>query len=636
MNTIAVQTNMSAVREALSCLPKSIDTTYEVAMERILAQAATYRDLALQVLAWLSHTQVPFPVEDLQHALAVGAETGGFNEEPTHKDTLLSVCMGLVVVDSASGIIHLVHHTTKKFFEENIQRWVPDGKLQLTKACITYASFALDRKYGLTPSREAPFLALAALRWGHYAHDEVEYIIPEQILNFLNRDFNFPWELYWNDSGLHLAAWFGLEHIVTKLLERNVDINERDKRGDKALHFAVRCGNSAMVSLLLRRGANTKIRSKPSGWAALYRKAAELKLEVRREKGEQTAPEDTGGYTALDEAIEAGHETIVKLLREHEVEPETHVQVLSKTVRALYTAVRQGVEVRVRKLLKETTDVDVRSEEGLTVLQVAVQQGYESIAKLLLERKANTEAHDEDGETPLHKAAANGHDKIIRLLINHAAHIDAKSGSGGTPLHEAASWGHEKAAQLLINEGASVDVRNERGATPMHDAAVEGYDIIVSLLVGEGASVAVKDDLGRTALHMAALGGHGTVARLLIRKGADIEAKDREGQTALHMASMEGSEDVVRSLLKKKADVNTMDEAGNTALHKASSGGHQTVASLLLEYGADIMILNKSRRTALQEASVKGNTAVVELLREKNRAVVRSLLKKGVGVYPRN
>lgn len=114
------------------------------AMDRILAQAETYRDLALQVLAWLSHTKVPFSIEDLQHALAVRVERNILHEELTHKETILSVCMGLVVVDPASRIIHLVHHTTQKFFEDNISRWDPDAKLQLTRTCFTYVSFALD------------------------------------------------------------------------------------------------------------------------------------------------------------------------------------------------------------------------------------------------------------------------------------------------------------------------------------------------------------------------------------------------------------------------------------------------------------------------------------------------------------
>ncbi|OGE51146.1 hypothetical protein PENARI_c014G04480 [Penicillium arizonense] len=52
-------------------------------------------------------------------------------------------------------------------------------------------------------------------------------------------------------TGLHLAAYFGLERTTSKLLERNAVVDSQDEDGRTPLSWAARDGDNVVVELLL-------------------------------------------------------------------------------------------------------------------------------------------------------------------------------------------------------------------------------------------------------------------------------------------------------------------------------------------------------------------------------------------------
>jgi hypothetical protein len=94
---------------------RALDSLYEETLERIQAQDDGFRRLAERTINWLAWTE-GFrrldKVTELQHALAV--ESGGkeLDEENIPEiDTILSACLGMVVVDAGSGTIGFVHYS---------------------------------------------------------------------------------------------------------------------------------------------------------------------------------------------------------------------------------------------------------------------------------------------------------------------------------------------------------------------------------------------------------------------------------------------------------------------------------------------------------------------------------------------
>jgi len=110
-----------AIRTALKKLPrgsKAYDHAYEETMRRLECQIANSRELAKQVLSWITCAKRPLTTTELQHALGVEVGESELDEDNFSQiEDIVSVCAGLVTVDEESNIIRLIHYTTQEYFE---------------------------------------------------------------------------------------------------------------------------------------------------------------------------------------------------------------------------------------------------------------------------------------------------------------------------------------------------------------------------------------------------------------------------------------------------------------------------------------------------------------------------------------
>jgi len=109
MDSLVGKLNVRQVRTALENLPEGMDNTYDEAMERVERQDDSRKELAKQVLSWITYAVRPLSVKELQHALAVVPDTTNLDHEDiTDEEILTSVCAGLVVIDGGRKVIGLV------------------------------------------------------------------------------------------------------------------------------------------------------------------------------------------------------------------------------------------------------------------------------------------------------------------------------------------------------------------------------------------------------------------------------------------------------------------------------------------------------------------------------------------------
>ena len=95
-------------------------------MEPIQGQVPEYRELARQVLLWITCAKRRLTSLGLQHAIAAEVDKSELDRENlTDTGLIVSVCAGLVTVDKESDIIRLVHYTTREFFKRTWKDWVP-------------------------------------------------------------------------------------------------------------------------------------------------------------------------------------------------------------------------------------------------------------------------------------------------------------------------------------------------------------------------------------------------------------------------------------------------------------------------------------------------------------------------------
>lgn len=377
------------VKKVLDNLPtgaEAYDYAYEEAMKRIAGCDEDSEKLAKQVLSWLTCAKRPLTALELQCALAVEVGERALDEDnlPEIED-MVSVCAGLVTIDDESGNIRLIHYTTQEYFERTKMLWFPKAESDTTAICMTYLSFDVFES-GICQTDEEfeqrlqlnQLYNYAAQSWGHHARMSLtEYqgaitflqrqaqieassqalFIDSRLTRYSNYSQEFPKGM----TGLHLAAYFGVQKAVNTLVEKGADIDAKDKHGRAPLLRAVARGEEAVIKLLLENGAEIDGKDyhgrTPLLWAAGRDKEAVVKLLL--EKGADIDSKDNQGRMPLLWAAAGGHEAIIKLL------------------------------------LEKGADIDMKNTEwGQTPLSLAAEEGYEAVVKLLLERGAEIGSRD--------------------------------------------------------------------------------------------------------------------------------------------------------------------------------------------------------------------------------------------------
>jgi ankyrin repeat protein len=635
MDLLVKKDNIKAVRKALSSLPKSLDSIYDEAIQRIRSQDEDSVERAEQILAWLAYASRPLSLTAIRHALAVEDGDEDFDEYAMpDEETLVSICAGLVSIEMESKIIQLVHYTTQEYLRRLETTRFLQAPAMIAATCLRYLSFGAFAD-GPCPSdehmekrmQEYPFLDYAARHWGDHARGKPEEKVEELALKFLKQDaklgcsvqaMHLPAYRYHGYSqsfprrttSLHLAASFGLATIIRLLLEStgNNDVDMQDSNGKTPLSLVAEKGYLEAAIPVLQHGASV-------------------------------AMKDNRGWTALHWACKQGHEPMARLLVEHGVDVSAKDK---QGATALYWAAEKGHEATVRLLLENGAEVNLREGRGITPLQGASSSGHEGVVRLLLDKGAEIDAKDDYfGRTALHRAAGGGHVGVLQLLLGHGADVNATNNWGRTALHRATGAGREAVTRLLLEHRADTSLKETaQGATALHGAADGGHTTVMSLLIENGADVAARnDEKWATPLHWAARRGHEKAVLLLVEHGAEVAARDKSGMTALHEAAANGRDGVARLLLDW-IDIETKDNRGATPLHWAAAGGHEAAALMLLEKGANARATDNEGRTALHYAAEAKNTSGTNALhraaKEGNVAVMRSLLANGADVNSRD
>ena len=108
------KTSLRDIKRALNALPEGLGATYDESMKRIQIQNAEYTTLAKKVLYWIIYAVRPLTTKEIRHVLAVELDDTYLDEDGLPDEELLvSVCAGLVTIQSESGTIMLIHYTTQ-------------------------------------------------------------------------------------------------------------------------------------------------------------------------------------------------------------------------------------------------------------------------------------------------------------------------------------------------------------------------------------------------------------------------------------------------------------------------------------------------------------------------------------------
>ena len=266
-------------------MPGELDEVYREALVRIQKQAASHRELGMRILSWITHAKRPLSVNELRYGLAV--EYSDVQEE-FDEDNLLSpgilvdVCAGLVIIDSSSQVIRLVHYTTQEYLDKEQPKLFKGVEVDISRACLTYLSCSIgpevrDKQHGHELIETHPFLDYACHHWFSHANSVLQSEDPDPRLvgtlaRFKSSDnITISVKLLWLLSPAECLFWsrlvldrdketcpydvasrLGLEDLLDVLLDRRIG---HYPNLDSSLVYASWFGHVNIVELLLQKGA---------------------------------------------------------------------------------------------------------------------------------------------------------------------------------------------------------------------------------------------------------------------------------------------------------------------------------------------------------------------------------------------
>ena len=288
-----------------------------------------------------------------------------------------------------------------------------------------------------------------------------------------------------NPSTLYMACAFGVEEMVSLLIELGADVSDLYRTDVSGLSYW--CSFVTIISngSFLSATASNKTSSDVD---LLYKvnwdKYSRL-ISILTENGLDVNHKDSSGSLALNIACREGHTDLVSLL------------------------------------LKCRADVNLQDGEGLSSLMEAVSCGHLEICLLLFRYRAKVNLQDSKGWSALMLAVTAGHIDFVLLLLERRAEINLQDASGTSSLMLSCFSGDTHVTKVLLGHGADANLQNEDGITALMMSSYNGHTEIVEILLGYGADLCVMTSIGMTALRVSTDNGHKEVTKLLIEHGAN-------------------------------------------------------------------------------------------------------------------
>ena len=467
-------------------------------------------------------------------------------------------------------------------------------------------------------------------------------------------------------SPLSYALSNGRSDVVEAMLTKNVNINEKDARGQTILH-QVLSGDGSMTKLLLDKGAKINERNDagqtPLHLAALNGNVGPLKtlLDYKADLAATTPIGDTPLHLAVARPavakilLEAGANANLPNARG---DLPLHVALRLPLEGKNQTAREENVKLRLA--LIEKSDINAKDQFGFSPLQIALLTHQSEARAAILARGPKI-----DNITAFFDAAARNDTEELKKLLEAKPYLNfMRLASGVTPLHIAAQWGASDAIDYLLKKGADINARDAQAATPLlrvlspeSGPDAEKVPTIVNYLVQKDADLAVLDEDDEGVLHMAVRRGSKELVSLLLNKGVQPNARNQSSQSPLDLLlpgtyngrarrvvngtfngtadasgplklEKETTRELVALLLDKGADQTQGDTQGNTPLMRAAAMRDADIVTLLLAKGAQVNAQNNQNETALMRLASYSSSSTAKQAIE----TAKVLIAKGADV----
>lgn len=620
LDELGGEASVAAVRRRLGEFPKTLNGYYDSVFSRINNGADSARELARDLLAWITTSYEPMHVNTVLIALKSQAQSRmalipsltGDNAEDEFElldplKEIRSICFPLLEV-TGGGIVQVVHCSVAAYIlaqgtnsQANSQGpttmlTLPQANQEIALACICFLRCSARDSFnrnGTTPNDATPdgsllFLEYATKYWPEHMSESNQDVLVRMPLLFQAIRFEQKWFLEW------VARRSGHDYRFRKTL----GLDEGDEGAHPScLEIAAYFGITSWASSILE-GAPQKAPLWPlPNMIAVTRGSLDV-LRLFHERSCASGSWNRQDELLLHSAARNGHAPVARYLI---AEAGCDVNAVDPFGRsALMHACSHGHSAVVGELLVRGADTSLLSRAGYSAAEDAAAAGdIRSLTALLA--KSETSATSKC----LLLSSANGHGSVVEFLLrNTPLDPNGTDENSWTPLHWACRNGHIGVVKLLLTGGATVDACDSFQRTPLNRAVRIGSSELVQALLQSGASPVSHDSSGLSLTHLAAAGGFNEVLGLVLAEGVDPNTgafprgpfpeatwehwcDSTPSGPPLHLAAENGHASTVRYLVERGAGVNKEGIHGETALHRACAAGQEAVVPVLLEANAD-------------------------------------------------
>ena len=275
---------------------------------------------------------------------------------------------------------------------------------------------------------------------------------------FISRGINVEKSDNDKTTPLHLAVRNQNFNVANTLIEKCVNISQKDGNGNTALHLAVENENDEIVKLLVKYDINTECKNL-DGNTALHLAVQRNNEVIVRILGELVQNFDVKNHdrnTALHLAVEKENEEIVKYLTEKTKYIDTKN---ARKDTPLHLAIKKENRRITHILLKKAhpeTDMDLN-----TSLHLAVERENVDIVRMLVEQTTNIDIRNQEGNTALFLAVEARNNVIIQIMMTYGACVYKMNNKGLTPLDEAILSRNNKVIKILLDNFLSASLKDE-------------------------------------------------------------------------------------------------------------------------------------------------------------------------------
>ncbi|VDI69387.1 Hypothetical predicted protein [Mytilus galloprovincialis] len=307
-----------------------------------------------------------------------------------------------------------------------------------------------------------------------------------------------------NNNALHAACQFNNVEIVQLLRDHGCDPSVLSVYNESPLFVACLRNSTLSAGLLLEMGCNPN----------LYTNV-----------GENYNPRpDIKNLNIIDSILNDAYEHVCALLLDNAENYENSCAELavdmnkfsfinlknsltkphsSSNMTPLFIASSSGFIKVVKLLLEHNANPNLGNGFKETPLFISSENGNTETVKLLLEFQADPNLCNNHNVSPLQAATLNGFSKIVSLLLINGANPNHDDGNNGPPLILATHRSLYEIVELLLKFDADPNINNCNGETCLHLASQNGAVEIVKFLLKNHANPNVVDNNLNTPLHTA-------------------------------------------------------------------------------------------------------------------------------------